>query len=759
MDTELTPSPAAGARDSAGLLRVAERPCDRCGKPVDPLRAPRVAIFHDRFHYFCSADCRETFDPENAAPQLPAPRRMGALRQEDVIATLAQTPEDLGLRQKTAEALSEIVEAGIEGGGLSDLDELGPTADPRGTAVEVVEPTDLPTLMVLMAGLAGLLSLLLSLAGDFRALIFIRAIVLVVGNAALVARYFAGARDATEPHPAALMGAPLTAALVTLGTSLSSGPNEIVNVAGAALVASAAGIWLVQRARRPIEAEREHIQTSLSAATRRVVGQELAPATANELHPGEEILIEAGETVPADVSIIAGEAQVLPWLGANQSEARGEGDSLVAGARVVQGRVRAVVAWSGLDRAWVRLTNDPRRRAELIAPSARAGRLLAERGGPALGLVAGLAALAAGASWVGVIAYVVAAQAAVATAGVAQIGGLHVGLGVLSALRRGVAYRSAAAFEKAGHATVGAFCARGTLLLGEPEVASIEVFGSDPPERILGWVAGAEAGSTHPVAVAVTRAARDRGVRADGVRSLTTLPGLGVVGVTSGGEALAVGSRALMLRERIGVASAEARINELEGMGRTALLVAVGERLVGLVGLQDGLRPGARAAVQYLLDASIEPVLISGDARETCEALGRSLDIDHIRPEILPADRGAEIKRLADAGAQVVVFGRSPADDVALGAADVSVALASAGSISAEWNVQLATDAIRDAAFAVAVAGRARREARLGVLIAVLPGVVGVATMAVGALSPAVTPILALLGTGAAVLRSSSQSG
>ncbi|MCA9645262.1 MAG: hypothetical protein KC492_31440, partial [Myxococcales bacterium] len=381
MDTELTPSPTAGARDSAGLLRVTERPCDRCGKPVDPLRAPRVAIFHERFHYFCSAECREGFDPENAGAELPAPRRMGALRQEDVIATLAQTPDDLGLRQKTAEALSEIVEAGLEGG-LSDPDDLGPVADPRGTGVEVVEPTDLPTLMVLMAGLAGLLSLLLSLAGDFRALVFIRAIVLVVGNAALVARYFAGARDATEPHPVALMGAPLVAALVTLVTSLSSGPNEIVNVAGAALVASAAGIWLVQRARRPIEAEREHIQTSLAAATRRVVGQELSPATANELHPGEEILIEAGETVPADVSIIAGEAQVEPWLGAGHREARGEGESLVAGAKVVQGRVRAIVAWSGLDRAWVRLTNDPRRRAELIAPSARAGRLLAERGGP-----------------------------------------------------------------------------------------------------------------------------------------------------------------------------------------------------------------------------------------------------------------------------------------------------------------------------------------------------------------------------------------
>lgn len=757
MDTELTPPP--GTRDSAGLLRVTERPCDRCGKPVDPLRAPRVAIFHDRFHYFCSAECREGFDPESSGAALPAPRPLGALKREDVIATITQTPEDLGVRQKTASALSEIVEVGLEDGPLDEFDEAGPSPDPRGNALEVVEPTDLPTLMILMAGLAGLLSLLLALAGDFRALVFIRAIVLVVGNAALVARYFAGQRDATEPHPAALLGAPMVAALVTLITSLAAGPNEIVDVAGAALLASAAGIWLVQRARRPVEAEREHIQSSVSAATRRVMGQELSPAAASELHPGEEILIESGETVPADVTVIAGEAQVEPWLGATHLETRGEGDSLVAGARVVQGRVRAVVAWSGLDRAWVRLTNDPRRRAELIAPSARAGRVLAERGGPALALVAGAAALAAGAPWVTVIAYVVAAQAAVATAGVAQIGALHVGLGVLAALRRGVAFRSAVAFEKAGHATVGAFCARGTLLLGEPEVASIEVFGSEVPERILALAAGAEAGSTHPVSVAVTRAARDRNVRPDGVRSLTTLPGLGVVGVTSGGEALAVGSRALMLRERIGVASAEARITELEGMGRTALLVAVGERLVGLVGLQDGLRPGARAAVQYLLDANIEPVLISGDARETCEALGRSLDIDHIRPELLPADRGTEIKRLADAGAQVVVFGRSPADDVALGAADVSVALASAGSISAEWNVQLATDAIRDAAYAIAVAGRARREARIGVLVAVLPGVIGVATMAVGASSPAVAPILALLGTGIAVLRGNSQAG
>ena len=78
--------------------------------------------------------------------------------------------------------------------------------------------------------------------------------------------------------------------------------------------------------------------------------------------------------------------------------------------------------------------------------------------------------------------------------------------------------------------------------------------------------------------------------------------------------------------------AAESFIAELESAGRTAILVALGSRLVGVVGLQDGLRPGARAAIQHVLDANIEPVLLSGDTRDTCEAIGRTLDIDHIRP-------------------------------------------------------------------------------------------------------------------------------
>jgi P-type E1-E2 ATPase len=197
-----------------------------------------------------------------------------------------------------------------------------------------------------------------------------------------------------------------------------------------------------------------------------------------------------------------------------------------------------------------------------------------------------------------------------------------------------------------------------------------------------------------------------------------------------------------MLQEKVSVASAEAQVNELEALGRSVLLVALGGRLVGVVGLQDGLRPGARAAVQLLLDVGVEPVLLSGDARETCETLGRTLDIEHVRPEILPPDRGQEIQRMSDGGVSVAVVGRSPIDDGALAAADVSVAIGSAGSTTSEWAVQLASDDVRDAAYAIRLAHDTRREARTGLIATLTPAVAG-ALAAAFSLVPAVTAPLA----------------
>lgn len=735
--------------------------CAECGNPVDPLRASRVAIFNDRFRYFCSSECRERYEPRAPLKPPPAPRLRTPTSESALRAAVARGAEVA--EHPTAEALAQVASDG-----LADL--AAPTASgasaPKATAEndatqppvgpdDVVAPTDAGGLLLALASLGGVLGIALALAGGSGIVLTLRLVVVVVACGAFVAERLMGRRDPTEPHSAALLAAPLVAAGAALVARVLGlhHTGAAITLTGVVTAAGAVSVWLMHRARRPGEAEREQILEALSGNTHRVLGDEVVEARAQDLRPGEEIVVDAGESVPVDATVTAGTARVAPWLGASVVEERSEGDPIVAGARVVEGRLRLVVGWAGFDRAWVRLTDDPRRRADLLAPTARIGRLTAERGAPIAAGLAALTAFAQNHGWLGIVMFAVAAQAALSSAGVAEIGALHVGLSVLASLKRGIAIRSADALDRAGRISSLAFCARGTLLLGEPELANIEPIGAHEPEKVLALVAGAESGATHPVATAVLRAARARGVRPDGVRSPNVQPGLGVTAVASNGEQLVVGSRALMLKERISVASAEGRITDLEAMGRTVLLVALGSRLIGVVGLQDGLRPGARAAVQHLLDVGVEPVLLSGDSRETCEALGRALDIEHIRPELLPTERGEEIRRLADGGAIVGVVGRTPGDDVTLSAADVPVALGAAGSSIAEWAIQLASDDVRDAAYAIRLAHRCRSEARVGLILTIGAGIGGAVAVAFGLAPPSVAPLAALAGTTAALFR------
>jgi P-type E1-E2 ATPase len=243
------------------------------------------------------------------------------------------------------------------------------------------------------------------------------------------------------------------------------------------------------------------------------------------------------------------------------------------------------------------------------------------------------------------------------------------------------------------------------------------------------------------------RGVRARGASPENVRNATAHAGLGVTALAASGERLIVGSRALLLQEKVSVAVADARVNELEAQGRSVLLVAFAGKLVGLLALQDGLRPGARAAIQRLLDARIEPVLLSGEARETCETIGRALDIDHVRPEVLPADRGTEVRALAEGGHVVAVLGHPATDDGALGAADVAIAMGAAGSTPGEWTVQLASDDVRDAALALSLAHATRDKARLALVAGLVPPLAALLAIAFGLAPLFVAPVAAALGT------------
>ncbi|AKT35895.1 HAD-IC family P-type ATPase [Chondromyces crocatus] len=790
-------------------------PCSGCGKLIDPLRAGQVAIFDLRFHYFCTSHCRFAFLGE-PVPQL-APLHPRALRGDEPRAsapsfpelpvasprpTIAAAPLDEAVRERTTDERPSLDRISIErvSGHRFDpparpteldapiidafppvpldqslpeppvvdddralLEPLGQTIlDAGGTAIvpfgdeslrHEPEPRDVGALLLVLAIVAGALAVALALAGEATIVIGARIVLAAVSAGMLVGRAATTPREATDPHPAAILTPVLTGlvvaawALVGVDRSLAA---EAASLAGVIATASAVSAWLIESARQRIAAERAWIASVLSVPGRRPIddpGAETAKEEVWDLRPGEQVQVEPGEIVPVDLTILSGDVEVLPWIGATTPVRRRAGDPVIAGSTVIRGRLRGACTWSGMDRAIARVLLDPRRRADALAPIAHASRALTERWAFAAAAIGALSAFVAGRSPVEIAMVAVAVLAALTTAVTAAITSVHVARGILLALRRGIIYKSADAWDRAGRVTVAVFCARGTLLLGEPELAELEATGSKLDiEGILALAAGAERTEEHPVATAIVRAARSRGVRPDGVRNLSSFPGLGVTAVTSAGEELCVGSRALLLEQRVSIAAAEERIAELEALGRTVVLIAVGSRLVGLIGLQDGLRPGARAAIQHLLDAQIEPVLMSGDARETCEAIGRSLDIDHIRPEILPAHRGAEVRRLIDAGMSVSVLGHASADDAALAAADVSVALGAAGSTPGDFAIALASDDVRDAALSVALAHRTRLEARVGLSLSVVPALLGAGVVAVGLLPPAYAPIASLLG-------------
>ena len=272
---------------------------------------------------------------------------------------------------------------------------------------------------------------------------------------------------------------------------------------------------------------------------------------------------------------------------------------------------------------------------------------------------------------------------------------------------------------------------------------------------VLALAAGAERNGEHPIAHAITRAARTRGVRPDGVRNPNVVPGLGVTAVTSAGEELCVGNRSLMLEQRISIAGAEQRIGELEALGRTVVLVAVGARLVGMLGLQDGLRPGARAAVQHLLDAQSG----AGARLRRCarDVRGHRPLAGH-RSHPSGGAAGGARRRGAPPHRRRRQRGRPRARRHRRRGARAPPTCrwrsAAAGSTPGDFAVALASDDVRDAALSLALAHRTRTEAKVAVALAVVPALFGSVAAAFGILPPAYAPIASLLGGAMAVAHS-----
>jgi P-type E1-E2 ATPase len=205
-----------------------------------------------------------------------------------------------------------------------------------------------------------------------------------------------------------------------------------------------------------------------------------------------------------------------------------------------------------------------------------------------------------------------------------------------------------------------------------------------------------------------------------------------------------IGSRRLLLEEGISVAVADAEAARAEASERTPIFVALDGRVRAVMTLHYDLRAGARPAVQRLFDLGLEVVLLTGDQRGAVQALASGLDIEHVKAELLPEERGAQVRSLRDAGGTVAALGRPGEDDSALAAADAGILLASAGGSAADRAVALVSDDVRDAAAALWIARAARESAWRGVIVAGACFALVVAAAAASLVVPAIAALIAL---------------
>jgi P-type Cu2+ transporter len=248
--------------------------------------------------------------------------------------------------------------------------------------------------------------------------------------------------------------------------------------------------------------------------------------------------------------------------------------------------------------------------------------------------------------------------------------------------RRGVLFKNAAALETAARIDTVVMDKTGTLTKGEPEVTDVVVDGPEGDD-ILGLAAAVERESEHPLAAAVARHADTLAVPALAATGFRNVPGHGASAEVAGHRVL-VGNAKLMADEGVDLGTLGERRDELAGSGRTAVLVAVDGRAVGVIALADAPRETSAAAVAALHEAGVEVVMLSGDNEATARRIAGQLGIDTVIAEVLPGDKAAKVTELQRSGKRVAMVGDGVNDAPALAQADLGIAIGAGTDVAIE---------------------------------------------------------------------------
>lgn len=303
----------------------------------------------------------------------------------------------------------------------------------------------------------------------------------------------------------------------------------------------------------------------------------------------------------------------------------------------------------------------------------------------------------------------------------------------------GVLVKKAEALEVFGKVDTLVVDKTGTLTEGKPKLLSVLVVPPWSDVELLRFAANLERSSEHPLAAAVVAGAEERGIARTPAEQFRSVTGKGVTG-TVAGRRVAIGTAAF-LRNEVGVSSEsftqlDEKAVSLRREGQTTLFVAIDEQAAGLLGVADPIKASTREAVQELKGEGIRIVMVTGDHRDTAEAVARQLGIEEVMAEVLPDQKGQIIAGLKSQGRVVAMAGDGVNDAPALALADVGIAMGTgADTAIASAGITLVKGELRGLLRARRLSQATMRNIRQNLLFAFLYNVIGV-PIAAGVLYP-----------------------
>lgn len=300
----------------------------------------------------------------------------------------------------------------------------------------------------------------------------------------------------------------------------------------------------------------------------------------------------------------------------------------------------------------------------------------------------------------------------------------------------GILIKGGEYLEMASHLNTVVLDKTGTITKGLPEVTDIVSLGALDQEAILKIAARAEKNSEHPLGAAIYDRGKEVFGLLDDPEEFSALPGRGISAVIEGQEVL-VGNRKLMREQGLKTDDAEMTTAALEDQGKTAVLIAVNNKLEAVVAVADTIKESSQDAVKDLQDMGIEVYMITGDNRRTADAIARQAGIETVMAEVLPEHKAQEVERLQAAGKKVAMVGDGINDAPALAVADIGMALGTGTDIAMEAaDVTLMRGDLRTIPAAMRLSRQTVRKIKQNLFWAFIYNIIGIPIAALGMLNP-----------------------